>query len=109
MTDNYNNTIKTQLFYDLFLNLPHPAASKACLPYEIVTPNNDFNNVTAADSDLIRELSDERSVARITRFAFPEFNDHGKKIIVYSIFSNMYLIQFLSKRYENDKPRRAIE
>lgn len=52
--------------YDLFLDLPHPAAAAACPPPVVIgAPSN--------TPEMEKELSS--SVSRIARFAFPEFDD----------------------------------
>lgn len=52
--------------YDLFLDLPHPAAAAACPPpYTLATPVN--------NPEMEKELS--ANMSRIARFAFPEFDD----------------------------------
>ncbi|KAG7364911.1 DENN (AEX-3) domain containing protein [Nitzschia inconspicua] len=52
--------------YDLFLDLPHPAAAAACPPpYTLATPIN--------NPEMEKELS--ANMSRIARFAFPEFDD----------------------------------
>jgi hypothetical protein len=52
--------------YDLFLDLPHPAAAAACPPPFIL--GNPVN-----DPGMEKELS--ANMSRISRFAFPEFDD----------------------------------
>lgn len=94
MADNYNNKTSSLSFYDLFLNLPHPAASKTCLPYEIITPGKNTANVTATTNEVIKEFSDVRSIARITRFVFPEFNDRDAKATNPDALLNKYDIYF---------------
>jgi hypothetical protein len=52
--------------YDLFLDLPHPAASSSCPPpFMLGAPSN--------TPDMDKELSS--NITRIARFAFPEFDD----------------------------------
>ena len=52
--------------YDLFLDLPHPAAAKSCPPPCVVgAPDN--------DPEILKELSE--SIPRIVQFAFPEYDD----------------------------------
>ena len=52
--------------YDLFLDLPHPAASSSCPPPFILgAPSN--------TPEMEKELSS--NVSRVARFAFPEFDD----------------------------------
>ena len=52
--------------YDLFLDLPHPAAVNSCPPAKIT--GCPINN-----PEIEKELSD--NISRISRFAFPEFDD----------------------------------
>jgi hypothetical protein len=52
--------------YDLFLDLPHPAAAAACPPPYVL--GNPVNN-----PEMEKELS--ANMSRISRFAFPEFDD----------------------------------
>lgn len=54
--------------YDLFLDLPHPAASPSCPPPFLV-------GSPSTSQDIQKELGDAASIARIARFAFPEFDD----------------------------------
>ena len=52
--------------YDLFLDLPHPAASSSCPPpFMLGAPSN--------TPDMENEL--QQNVSRVARFAFPEFDD----------------------------------
>lgn len=52
--------------YDLFLDLPHPAASSSCPPpFVLGAPTN--------SPEMEKELS--ANLSRIARFAFPEFDD----------------------------------
>ena len=57
--------------FDLFLDLPHPAASSSCPPAVVV--GAPINN-----SDIEKELS--ANLPRISRFAFPEFDDTTAKV-----------------------------
>ena len=68
--------------FDLFLDLPHPAASEQCPPRVIISPPTSSGNAEedAANQRIAEELSgDPNALARIARFAFPEFDDqaHG--------------------------------
>lgn len=52
--------------YDLFLDLPHPAAASSCPPaFSSGCPSN--------NPEIEKEISS--SMSRISRFAFPEFDD----------------------------------
>ena len=52
--------------YDLFLDLPHPAAAASCPPaYTFGSPEN--------NAEIEKELS--ASISRISQFAFPEYDD----------------------------------
>lgn len=55
--------------FDLFLDLPHPAASPSCPPPFILGSPGSEDNL------LLRELNTPDSIARIARFAFPEHDD----------------------------------
>lgn len=58
--------------YDLFLDLPHPAASPKCHPpFVIKPPDGDESLVT-------KELGDKDKISSIARFAFPEHDDRGE-------------------------------
>lgn len=59
-------------FYDLFLDLPHPAAAKASPPPMILR-----SPVTSSEMD--KELN--ANLSRIGRFAFPEFDDSTSQVI----------------------------
>ena len=75
--------------FDLYLDLPHPAASSGQPNVNpprvvVVPPVGDGASVSAEDDaanqKVAQELSgDEQTLARIARFAFPEFDDqaHG--------------------------------
>ena len=75
--------------FDLYLDLPHPAASSSTggspsvnPPRVVVVPPAEDSNDDAAKENqkVAQELSgDEKTLARIARFAFPEFDDqaHG--------------------------------
>jgi len=56
--------------FDLFLDLPHPAASKSCPPPFLIPSPFDNNN-----------LNDElnQNVPQIARFAFPEYETNESK------------------------------
>lgn len=57
--------------YDIFLDLPHPAASKTCPPPFLV-------NSPSADSDEVnKEIT--KNVAMIARFAFPEYDQQQEE------------------------------
>jgi len=67
-----NNPAKPWPLFDLFLDLPHPAASKSCPPPVILQPPLASTQVTAGT------LQDEHLanlVSQIARFCFPEFQD----------------------------------
>lgn len=53
--------------YDLFLDLPHPAASPSCPPPVVIG--------SPSDDSIQKELGTAESIGRIARFAFPEFDD----------------------------------
>lgn len=59
--------------YDLFLDLPHPAASKSCpAPFLIPSPvagNNNNNTINNPVADEIQSI-----LPQIARFAFPEYD-----------------------------------
>jgi hypothetical protein len=56
--------------YDLFLDLPHPAASPSCPgPFVVGSPS------AVAAQDVQKELGQADIIGRIARFAFPEFDD----------------------------------
>lgn len=57
--------------FDLFLDLPHPAASPSCPPPFLIGGKS--NNADAAK--IQEELGEASSIARIARFAFPEHDD----------------------------------
>jgi len=67
--------------YDLYLDLPHPAASAQCPPKMVVVPPQGGDNGgggsvnSEEDGKIAAELSGDNTVARIARFAFPEFDD----------------------------------
>ena len=72
--------------FDLYLDLPHPAASASSSgvnpPRVVVIPPTEESDDAAAQENqkVAQELSgDEKTLARIARFAFPEFDDqaHG--------------------------------
>jgi hypothetical protein len=52
--------------FDLFLDLPHPAASSSCPPAVVV-------GAPMSNAEIEKELS--ANLPRISRFAFPEFDD----------------------------------
>ena len=54
--------------YDLFLDLPHPAAAASCPP-PFVLPS------PLPNPGMEQELSAPDNLSRIARFAFPEFDD----------------------------------
>ena len=54
-------------FYDVFLDLPHPAASASCPPPMII------GGFAAEDDAIQKELTS--TLNRIARFAFPEYDD----------------------------------
>jgi len=54
--------------YDLFLDLPHPAASPSCPPPVVI-------GSPSSDKSVSQELGTPESIGRIARFAFPEFDD----------------------------------
>ena len=60
--------------FDVFLEVPHPEASKSCPgPISVESPQKD---------PLIRKeiLDDTASIGRITRFAFPEHHDRPQAL-----------------------------
>jgi hypothetical protein len=59
--------------FDLFLDLPHPAASGSCPPpFLIGSPKQGEDN-----NKIQQELGESASIARIARFAFPEHDDQA--------------------------------
>jgi hypothetical protein len=59
---------KSWPLFDLFLDVPHPAASPSCPGPFVVGP-------PAPSNSLEQELAETNSIARIQRFCFPEFDD----------------------------------
>lgn len=55
--------------YDLFLDLPHPAASPSCPPPSVIA------SPSRSEDEVQKELGTSESIGRIARFAFPEFDD----------------------------------
>lgn len=62
--------------FDLFLDLPHPAASTGSGGARVIAPPACVNT---ASEEIANELYESQSIARITKFAFPEHDDqlHG--------------------------------
>ena len=59
--------------YDLFLDVPHPAASPHCPPAVVVgPPPNNANNNNTPNESIAEEL--QKSMPQIALFAFPEFD-----------------------------------
>ena len=72
--------------YDLFFDLPHPAASPSCEQARIFGPPPSLVNAVGS---VIQELYDPSNVARVARFAFPDHDDqlHGEGIWHITTFS----------------------
>lgn len=83
--------------FDLYLDLPHPAASEGCPPRVVIVPppastsgGNPAGEEGAANRKIADELSGDNALARIARFAFPEFDDqaHGA-LFLFSCISQL--------------------
>lgn len=84
--------------FDLYLDLPHPAASEGCPPRVVIVPppastsgGNPAGEEGAANRKIADELSGDNALARIARFAFPEFDDqaHGASLFLFSCISQL--------------------
>ena len=65
--------------YDLFFDIPHPAASPSCPRARAIdAPSSNNEEILASDlavQTVMDELFDPSNIARIARFAFPEHDD----------------------------------
>jgi hypothetical protein len=60
----------TPAVFDVFFDLPHPAASKDSEPARMIEPPEVHNQA------ILSELYEPTSISRLARFAFPEHDDH---------------------------------
>mmetsp|Transcript_56280 Transcript_56280/g.63837 ORF Transcript_56280/g.63837 Transcript_56280/m.63837 type:complete len:1100 (+) Transcript_56280:83-3382(+) len=79
--------------YDLFLDLPHPAAASSCPPaFNSGCPSN--------NPEIEKEISS--SMSRISRFAFPEFDDSLSQSIPRDAAVNRFsLYAMQTKSFQN--------
>lgn len=61
--------IKIPKVFDLFFDVPHPAASKESEPARMIEPPDVHNQV------ILSELYEPSAISRLARFAFPEHDD----------------------------------
>ena len=59
--------------YDLFLDVPHPAASKRCPPPLVIGAPPSQSGVESIEVEL------QKSVSQIARFAFPEYDQDAQQ------------------------------
>jgi hypothetical protein len=60
----------TPAVFDVFFDLPHPAASKESEPARMIEPPEVYN------AAILSEMYEPTSISKLARFAFPEHDDH---------------------------------
>jgi len=62
--------VKISTVFDLFIDLPHPAASKNSAPAYMIEPPEFYSQ------PILAEMYEPALISRLARYAFPEHSDH---------------------------------